>query len=65
MTSMTGTLKTPELGGTSKAAIGVGSQKCYRAGGRARMAQVTAWLCLSNALSNPTTMDANAHRVSA
>jgi hypothetical protein len=35
MTSMTGTpAKSPEQGRARKAAIGVGSQKCYRAGGQ-------------------------------
>ena len=51
MTSMTGApAKSPEQGRARKAAIGVGSQKCYRAGGQTRMAQVTTRLCLSNAL---------------
>ncbi len=49
-----GTRKSPEQGRPRKAAIGVGSQKCYRAGGQTRMAQVTSRLCLNNALSNPT-----------
>ncbi|PMD13650.1 hypothetical protein NA56DRAFT_711842 [Hyaloscypha hepaticicola] len=48
-----GTRKSPEQGRAHKAAIGVGSQKCYRAGGQTRMAQVTTRLCLSNAWSNP------------
>lgn len=60
MTSMTGSFKTPEQGGTCKAPIGVATPKCYRAGGRARMAQVTSWLCLSNSLPNPTRMDGTA-----
>ena len=55
MTSTTGgTRKSPEQGRPRKAAIGVGSQKCCRAGGQTRMAQVTSRLCLNNALSNPT-----------
>lgn len=49
-----GTRKSPEQGRARKAAIGVGSHKCYRAGGQTRMAQVTSRLCLNHALSNPT-----------
>lgn len=37
----------------SKAAIGVATPKCYRAGGRTRVAQVTSWPGLESALQIP------------